>query len=60
LLSLTGVLLQSAVGPLIPAMPGETLTGLPLVAAAGVALCGLLLGLGGAHLSVTRFLRSAP
>jgi len=60
LLALTMALLQNAVGGLLPALTGDGPGGLPFVAAAAVVLGGTTLGLAGSHLSVSRFLRTAP
>jgi cell division transport system permease protein len=60
LLAATGLLVQRAIGSLLPVMPDHEMSGLPIAASAVVLVAGTLLGLAGAHLSVTRFLRSAP
>jgi cell division transport system permease protein len=60
LLTVTGLLIREAVGSLLPVLPMEDLGGLPLFASLAVVTCGTMLGLAGAHLSVRRFLRSAP
>lgn len=60
LLALTAALLERAIGGLLPALGGGGPGGLPFLAAAAVVLGGTALGLAGAHLSVSRFLRSAP
>ena len=60
LLALTTLLLHRAVGGFLPAWPGGGTAGLPPVLWGTVVAGGTLLGLLGSHLSVRRFLRSAP
>lgn len=60
LLAVAAALLDGALGGLLPALAGGGPGGLPILAAASVVVGGTLLGLAGSHLSVTRFLRSAP
>jgi cell division transport system permease protein len=60
MLTLAGVLLHQAVGDLLPAFFGSDVMALPLVVSVSVVVGGMILGLAGSHMSVTRFLKEAP
>lgn len=60
LLALAVHLFFEGVGGLLPSMPGHGFCGLPIAALVSVVAGGTALGLLGSHVSVHRFLRSAP